>query len=469
MTIRSLLTGGALVAAVFASSLCHAQALRRAPAPLPTDTEIELSKINDLNVIMQRADEWRKANDLRRYTYALERLVQLRPYSPNFIYGLAEAYALRDEKTKAYDTLIKIQKQGLALNPDKDPDFDKIRDKPVFKYIVDGIVVNETAWGEGEVAATIQGGPELIESVVHDKKRNRFLAASVRTGEIVAVDGSGKTTAFASPATTSALKSVFALAVDEARGYLWVGTAGAPQFKDYRPVDLGTGALLKFDLATAKLLETHKLPFTGTPRAFGSITVASDGTVYATDAILNVVYQVQGGNLRTLFNVPESTSLRGIAVSSDNKFLYFVDYELGLRVADLGKSEVRELKLDPHNLGGIDGLYYYQDHLIAIQNGTVPTRVLRIAIDKTKGVLTTVQPLEANQPEMAWPTFGAVSGDAVYFIANSQRDMYGANGLPLEGTFIEPRKIYRVNARFAWNEGGKGTQAPMIKDDKPAG
>ena len=120
-------------------------------------------------------------------------------------------------------------------------------------------------------------------------------------------------------------------------------------------------------------------------------------------------------------------------------------------------------------MGGIDGLYYYQDHLIAIQNGTVPTRVLRIAIDKTKGVLTTVQPLEANQPEMAWPTFGAVSGDAVYFIANSQRDMYGANGLPLEGTFIEPRKIYRVNARFAWNEGGKGTQAPMIKDDKPAG
>ncbi len=469
MMIRSLLTGAMCFTALLQLNTLGAQALPRAPSPLPTDTEVELRKINDLGVLMQRAEKWRSEGDLRRYSYAIERLVQLRPYSPNFQYALAQAYALRDEKTKAYDTLIKIQKQGLALNPDKDSDFDKVRTTPVFKYIVDSIVVNETPWGEGSVVTNIQNGPELIESVVYDKKRDRFLAGSVRTGAVVAVDRSGKTTPFASPATTSGLKSVFALAVDEARGFLWVGTAGAPQFKGFRQVDLGTGALLKFELASGKLVATHKLPFTGVPRAFGSIAVAGDGTVYATDAISNVVYQVKGNLFRELFAVPESTSLRGLSVSPDHKFLYFADYELGLRVADLGKSEVRELSVEGQNLGGIDGLYYFDNHLIAIQNGTVPTRVIRISVDKEKGVLKAVQPLEANKDQMPWPTFGAVSGDDVYFIANSQRDLYGADGKPLEGTFVEPRAIYKVNARFAWAKDEAGVHAPLIKDAEPAG
>lgn len=438
-----------------ASSL-HAQALPKPPPPPPTDTEVELSKLSDISAVMQKADAWKQGDDLRRYTYAMERLVQLRPYSPIFLYRLAEAYAMQDEKTKAYDLLIKVQKQGLAINPDPDKDFDPIRNTQAFKYIIDGLKVNATPFGEGKVAITLKDAPELVESVAYEAKRKRFLVGSVRTGEIHSVSMDGSTKLLAKPATTPGLRSVFALAVDEARGFLWVGTAGAPQYVNHKPAELGLAALLKLDLAKGQVIEAYPLPADGVPKNFGSIAIANNGTVYATDAIANVVYQVKGGQLRTLFSVPGSTSLRGIAVTPDEKFLYFADYELGLRVADLGKSEVRDLAKDGQNLGGIDGVYFYQDHLIAVQNGSIPTRVLRIKLDTDKASIKTVQPIEANKDELVMPTFGAMVGDDFYFIANSQRDVYAADGKPLPGEFPEARALYQVSARFAWEADPKG-------------
>jgi hypothetical protein len=446
-----------------------AQALPKAPAPLPTDTELELAKIEDLGEIMARAERWRGEGDLRRYTYAVERLHALRPYSPTFLYRLAEAYAMQDEKTKSYDTLIKIQRQGLAMNPDKDKDFDKVRDTPAFKYIVEGIVVNETPWGDGKIAFNLDGAPELVEAMAWDGKRKRFLVGSVRTGDVLAVDRQGKAKPFIQAKEAKALRSVFALAVDEARDFLWIGTAGAPQFEGITPAEVGAAALVKFELSSGKFLEAYPVPAGGIPRSIAAITVAADGTVYATDPIANVVYQVAGGTLRQLFDVPGSTSLRGIAISADSKHLYFVDYELGLRVADLGKAEVRALSMTDHNLGGIDGLYYYQDHLIAVQNGSVPPRVLRIKLDPEKGAMTAVQPLEANKDALEMPTWGALVGDEFYFIANSQRDQYDATGKPFPDVKVVPRSIYQLSARFAWTEEAGEQHRPLVGDTPPKG
>lgn len=435
---------------LYAASHATAQMLPNAPPPPPTDTELALAQIDDVAEVLRRADEWKGKDDVRRYTYAMERALQLRPYSPTFMYRLAEAYAKQGQKTKAYNLLLRVQKQGLALNPDPDKDFDPVRSTEVWKYIIDALKINATPFGEGKAALTLKGAPELVESVAFDGKRKRFLVGSVRTGEILAVGMDGKSSAFAAPKDTPALRSVFALAVDEARGFLWVGTAGAPQYVAHRPAEFGSAALLKFDLASGKLLEAYPLQRGEKPRMFGAITVAANGTVYATDAIANVVYQARGGKLVPLFDVPGSTSLRGVAVSPDEKFLYFVDYELGLRVADLGKSEIRELTKDEQNFGGIDGLYWFDGQLLAVQNGSIPTRVIRVKLGKDRTSVDAVQPLEANKDALVMPTFGTLAGEDFYFIANSQRDVYGADGKPLPGTFPEDRVLYKLSARFSW-------------------
>ena len=55
-------------------------------------------------------------------------------------------------------------------------------------------------------------------------------------------------------------------------------------------------------------------------------------------------------------------------------------------------------------------------------------------------------PLEANKPELVEPTVGALVGDSFYFIANSQRDLYGPDGKLMAGAQPKPREIYEVPA-----------------------
>ena len=175
-----------------------------------------------------------------------------------------------------------------------------------------------------------------------------------------------------------------------------------------------------------------------------------------------MVYMIADGKLQSLFNVPIATSLRGIAVSPDRKFIYFSDYELGLRVADLEHQQVNDLTLEHHNLGAIDGVYFYQGNLLVVQNGTLPTRVQRIKLDKGQAKIESVQPIEANKDALLMPTFGTLVGDDFYVIANSQRDVYGSDGKPIAGESALPRDVYKLSARFAWDsqEIKGGTRAP---------
>lgn len=461
-----------LFALAFALALpVGAQELRQAPAPLPTDTELELSKLNSVQEVAALGQKWWEEKDIRRYTYAMQRLVQLRPYNPVFQYRLAEAFAMQDMKTPAYDTLIKLQKSGMAMDPSEEENFAKIRGTGAYKYIVEGLQLNATPWGEGKVAFSVKGGPELLESIAHDARNKRFLMGSVRTGEVVAVDLEGRSKVFIKPDGVNKLRAVTALAVDAERKFLWVATAAMPQHQGFRQADVGKAALVKFDLDSGKHLATFEAPYTGRPYVFGALALAKSGEVYATEGVNNAVWQQARSEFKPLFVVP-GTSLRGITVSPDHKFVYFSDYELGLRYADLGKNEVRELTSSGQNLGGIEGMAWYDNHLIVVQNTTIPTRVSRIELTQEGRALGAMQPLEANKDELLMPTYGTLVGEDFYFIANSQRDEYLPNGtLPL-GTEAAPRQIYKLSARFAWRDPNqKGTQgaSPSAAQPKRSG
>ncbi len=82
------------------------------------------------------------------------------------------------------------------------------------------------------------------------------------------------------------------------------------------------------------------------------------------------------------------------------------------------KQVVQQIPADAITLLGIDGLYFYQGNLIAIQNGVVPNRVLRVSLEKDQ--VTDQEVLEANHPDFNEPTLGVIVGDSLHFIANSQ-------------------------------------------------
>jgi hypothetical protein len=397
--------------------------------------------------VMEKLAEYKAKKDLLRQSYALKRLSQLRPYAGGIMWELARTYSLLKDNSGAYDAMLRLQQQGFNYDASNDPDFKNVSNTKVWKYVLEGLAANAKPFGGGKVAFTIQNDAAQIESLAFDATRNRFFSASATTGEIFTVDYSGKTQPFAAPNDENGLFGVFSLAVDAARNALYVGSTAVPSYKSFDSTTYGQGGIVQFELSTGKFVKRFPLPFDGKAHIISAMTVAPSGEVYAADAGIQGVYQLRAGKLTPLFQSPDFTSLRGIAVTSDQKFLYLSDYENGLYIASLERNQVRALTAKNQNLGGIEGMYTYKNQIIAIQNGTSPTRILRIALGGNG--ISSVQPLEANKPEMATPTFGAIKGSDLYFIANSQRDLYDGAGTILPGEKAERRKIYQVNVEFA--------------------
>lgn len=72
------------------------------------------------------------------------------------------------------------------------------------------------------------------------------------------------------------------------------------------------------------------------------------------------------------------------------------------------------------NIGGIDGLYLWDNHLIMIQNGIKPQRVMRLELDPSGTKVTNVRPLAVAQQEFDFPSFGILRGNDLFYFANRQ-------------------------------------------------
>jgi hypothetical protein len=448
MTYRCRLSALALTL-LLSSPALWAQALPNPPPPPPTDTQIALAKIDDIGELMAKARDWYEADDLRRATYALERLVQLRPYNGAFQFKLLQAYAEQDLKTPAYDLMLRMQSQGLAYDPSTMPEvFEPISGTDAYDFIVESLQRNFEPFGRGKVSFTVDSDVELLESIAYDDKREQLLLGSGRTGEVFLVDAEGKSSVLAAPSASAPWWGALALAVDSKRDALWLATTALPHFEGFVPDELGISAILRLRLSDGKLLEHYPIPVDGKPHVVGAMTVGSSGDVYAVDGVSNAIYKISGGQLVELLTLPKATSLRGIALHPSEKLLYLSDYEMGLQLVDLAGQQVYVINAPSHNFGGIEHLSWYDGNLIAIQNFNPPQRVMRIVLAADGRSASGMVPMESSKPAMTRPTLGVIGGEQFYFIANSQRDYYGPNGRLVEGVAAQRRVIYELSPRF---------------------
>jgi len=96
--------------------------------------------------------------------------------------------------------------------------------------------------------------------------------------------------------------------------------------------------------------------------------------------------------------------------------MYVADREMGILVADIKGGRAGTLALpDNFNIGGIDGLYLWDNHLIIIQNGIKPQRVMRLKLDASGTRVEAVRPLAVAQAEFDYPSFGTMKGNELYY------------------------------------------------------
>jgi hypothetical protein len=117
--------------------------------------------------------------------------------------------------------------------------------------------------------------------------------------------------------------------------------------------------------------------------------------------------------------------LNGIALSADEKKLSNAHFA-GISAVSLDNREIKELPY-PNNttVAGIDGLYVHKDHLLAVQNGVEPLRILKINLNRQQNTVTGVDVLEAGYSLIEKiPTTGVVAGGFLFGIG-LERMMWG--------------------------------------------
>ena len=377
----------------------------------------------------QQAAAAYKAKDYALAIDNLKKALELIPDHPTLFYNIAAISALQGKKSDAIAGLSKVAAMGLALHPEKDADFDSIKDSEEFKAVLRKFESNKAPIINSATAFTIHEKGLITEGLAYDPVSETFFVSSIHKRRILAVNKSGEVKTLADE--QAGLWSVLGMKVDVKRRLLWATTTAFPQMVNFNKDDENTSAVLKFDLKTGKLIKRYLLPNKPKGHALGDLTIDSNGNVFTTDSLTPAVYVIhpEKDEIELFLESDGFVSPQGLAFSGDERHLFMADYSIGLFDIDVKTKRVVHLPpLEGATLLGIDGLYFYDGSLIGVQNGVAPWRVVRIFLGDNFKRVERLQVIEANNPVFDEPTLGVLVKDSLYFIANSQWGLVDEKG-----------------------------------------
>lgn len=261
----------------------------------------------------------------------------------------------------------------------------------------------------------------ITESVAYDPKTETFYVSSIHKRKIVSRNKKGEVRDFAT--RKDGLWAAMGMKVDAKRRILWVGSAAVPEMQEYQKEDEGRSGVFSFDLKTGKPIKQYLLVNDIQSHVLGDLTLSANGEVYISDSQTPALYRISPAkNELELFLTSDLLrSPQGLALSDDEKFLFVADYSAGLFVVDLATKRIGKI-LASENVAftTVDGMYFYKNSLLAIQNGFNPQRVIRFFLSQGFDRIERYEIVAANNPHFNEPTLGVLVKNMFYFVANSQ-------------------------------------------------
>lgn len=386
-------------------------------------TEATATLPDNVPALLSKANEAYVAEDYLLYSKVLERLREMRPSNSEYMYQLVIAYALLDNKSKAYELMLGMQQQGLAYDFSLVETTRNIRGTEVFDYVNDLMKVAATPVGESELLFTLPDSIKGPEAIAWDESRGAYLVGTNIDGSIIAVNSEGETTELLKANSENGLWAIFDILIDQGRNRLWVSSAAIPGFSGFDPIDKGRSALFEFNLETLDLIHRYPVPVDGRPHILGNMVSNQQGDIFIADRLYPFVFKkpVNEQKIKAIMASREMVSMRGVAMQPDGRIMYLADREMGIMVVDIEAGRAGALQLPANlNLGGIDGMYLWENRLVIIQNGIKPQRVMRLQLDASGTRVESVQPLAVAQPDFDYPSFGTIKGKDLVYFANSQ-------------------------------------------------
>lgn len=365
---------------------------------------------------------------------------ELLPHAPNSLFRLARAHALAGDANESLRMLEKAVVMGGGLNAAAHPDFASIKNSDGFKSILAKIEEARKPVNNSSIAFIIPEKDILPESVAYDPVKDLFYVGSTYRRKVVSVDRRGNYKDFVAEKQDGQWM-VVGMKVDAKRRELWFCSTLAGAMKDFKPEEVGRRAgVFKYNLDTGKLVKKYLLENPAERHFFNDLVVTADGDVYLTDMFGAALYTIKRkkDELEPFARPENFTDPNGIALSSDGQY-FFVAHDEGISRFEI-KTRARQQLLHPDDvtLWGIDGLYFYRNQLIAVQNAL--NRVRRFRLDAGLGRVVEAQTIEANHPFFTMnPTTGVIVGDIFYYIANSQFGSFNP-----DNTLFPPERLYDV-------------------------
>jgi hypothetical protein len=283
--------------------------------------------------------------------------------------------------------------------------------------------------------------PDLLpEDVIYDWQAKRYYVSSVRRRTLLTCDTKGKCEPLLK-AKGHALYSMMSMSLaDGLNRRLWVLTASTNAEENHRAEDKGQSALLSIEIYNGMIFERLEPPDEG-EHSLGDMTSAKDGTLYISDGQSGDLFFVRPGSDQLERLIPKGTfrSPQTPALNSDETILFVPDYSKGIAIVRLGDRSV-EWIASSEDLRGIDGLYFYKNSLIAIQNGANPKQIVRLQLNKQFKV-SKLEILDAGTARLGEPTHGLIRDDWFYFLAHTGWDRITDDGKMNPGPPPELRRV----------------------------
>jgi sugar lactone lactonase YvrE len=351
----------------------------------------------------------------------------LSPYHQGILYQLGLAASLTGRKEEAIENLKqailidnRFKLEGLA-------DFNLIKGTPEFLKLLDlqkelgrRIIHSDTAF-------VITDRSLHAEGIEFDPVDNTFYLGSIHKRKIIARTPDGRVTDFCQEGIEG-MTSIFGIKADAKRNVLWACSSPVPEMENYDSA--ARSAVFKFDLTTRKLIEKFQRSRYERDGDFGDLILSDDGEVFVSDGKNNMIFKVneKRHQLEPFFGSPDFLNMQGLAFSKNEKYMFVSDYVKGIFRLTLRTREFVPIScsLDA-SLKGIDGLLYYENSLIAIQNGVNPSRIVRYFLNSSQNQIIRYEVIDRKHPAFGEPTMGVVAGDVLYYIANSQWGGYTEN------------------------------------------
>ena len=373
-----------------------------------------------------QAREAYKGGDHAKFYDMIVKANDLHPYHQGALYFRGVAAALTNRQDEAVNYL----RDAVLVNAQFDLSIEDLKslssqkDFEALKSLQQDLRLPVT---HSDTAFTIKDRTLHLESIAAGEKDGVFYLSSIHKRKILKVNKKGIVTDF-TKSEQDGMTSILGIKVDKTKKVLWACSSPMPEMENFDSV--AVSAVFKYDLKTGKLLAKFLPDASLKKSVFGDLILNKKGEAFISDSQSNTIFKVNEATqkLESYFTSQEFWNIQGITFSEDEKFLFIADYIKGIfRLNTETKELLQHAKGPMASLKSIDGLIWYQNSLIAIQNGVVPMRVTRYFLNPSFDKITRFEIIDRAHPSFNEPTNGCVINNTLYYVANSQWGGYDNN------------------------------------------